>query len=146
MQGNLSPVFKLLAIRCWKCTWTQKETWQNHEKISIKDLLDAMASLLTHGYFFKNLKTAVLLLLSPWAPATGTAWEKREHWSRSDVSLGQRNGWGIEEWLYVSPDWGTNELTANVETKCTASLFRRRAKLAAQLTPKPQSQQNSVAS
>lgn len=44
---------------------------------------------------------------------------------------------GMVEALYVFPDWGIDEITAKVKTKCATSVFRRTAKLASQLNPKP---------
>lgn len=80
MRGDLSPVFKLqncLLQDVENVHELKRKLDKTMKKIPIKDLLDTMSTLLTSVVICSKIarhreNTAVLLFLSPWAPATST--------------------------------------------------------------------------
>lgn len=91
------------------------------------------------GYFFKNCKTQGEYCHPLVAFSLGSCYRHYLGEHGPLVKVGDTFGAfeRMAEALYVLPDWGLAELTANVEIKYSTSIFRRIAKLATQLTPKP---------
>lgn len=148
MRGDLSPVFKLqncLLQDVENAHELKRKLDKTMKKIPIKDLLDTMSTLLTSVVICSKIARHGEYCCPLVSFSLGSCYR---HYLRENGPLVKvRRIFGTIGGMPEALDvFQTEGLISSLLMLKSTSVFRRVAKIAAQLTPIPKTQQNSVAS